>query len=244
MTCMPSKPRDTDPSSPSKALSLGINEVFHSIQGESTRAGEPCVFVRLAGCHLRCNYCDTEYAFTEGTRRDLEDVLQEVLDFDTSLVEITGGEPLLQSAVHELERKLLEAGRTVLIETSGACDISLCDERSVVIMDIKTPSSGEQDRLIQSNIEHLRPHHEVKFVIGDRADYEFSSSLIREHHLQERVKCVLMSPVFQQPAGLHIAGQPGLLPRTLAEWILADRLPVRLQLQLHKFIWDPRMHGV
>jgi 7-carboxy-7-deazaguanine synthase len=193
---------------------------------------------------LRCSYCDTEYAFTESSRHDLEDLLEEVLLIGTPLVEITGGEPLLQPAVHELERRLLDAGRTVLIETSGACDISKCDERSVVIMDFKTPSSGEHERLDVENIARLRPHHEVKFVIGNRQDYDWATDMIKQHRLVDRVKYILMSPVFQQPEGLHIAGHPGLEARELADWILEDRLPVRMQLQLHKFIWDPRARGV
>ena len=223
---------------------LRLNEIFHSIQGESTWAGEPCIFVRLAGCHLRCAWCDTEYAFREGTRRELEDVLEEVLAIDCPLVELTGGEPLLQKAVHELERRLLDAGRTVLIETSGSCDISACDPRSVVIMDLKAPSSGESGRNLAANLELLLPHHEVKFVIGDRGDYEWARSRVRDERLAERTAAVLFSPVFPQATGLEIAGARGIEPRTLAEWILEDSLPVRLQLQLHKFIWDPSTRGV
>ncbi|MBQ71914.1 MAG: 7-carboxy-7-deazaguanine synthase [Planctomycetaceae bacterium] len=223
---------------------LRLNEIFHSIQGESTWAGEPCIFVRLAGCHLRCAWCDTEYAFREGTRRELEDVLEEVLAIDCPLVELTGGEPLLQKAVHELERRLLDAGRTVLIETSGSCDISACDPRSVVIMDLKAPSSGESGRNLAVNLESLLPHHEVKFVIGDRGDYEWARSRVRDERLAERTAAVLFSPVFPQATGLEIAGARGIEPRTLAEWILEDSLPVRLQLQLHKFIWDPSTRGV
>ena len=223
---------------------LRLNEIFHSIQGESTWAGEPCIFVRLAGCHLRCAWCDTEYAFREGTRRALEDVLEEVLAIDCPLVELTGGEPLLQKAVHELERRLLDAGRTVLIETSGSCDISACDPRSVVIMDLKAPSSGESGRNLAANLELLLPHHEVKFVIGDRGDYEWARSRVRDERLAERTAAVLFSPVFPQATGLEIAGARGIEPRKLAEWILEDSLPVRLQLQLHKFIWDPSTRGV
>jgi len=223
---------------------LRLNEIFHSIQGESTWAGEPCIFVRLAGCHLRCAWCDTEYAFREGTRRQLEDVLEEVLAIDCPLVELTGGEPLLQKAVHELERRLLDAGRTVLIETSGSCDISACDPRSVVIMDLKAPSSGESGRNLAANLESLLPHHEVKFVIGDRGDYEWARSRVRDERLAERTAAVLFSPVFPQATGLEIAGARGIEPRKLAEWILEDSLPVRMQLQLHKFIWDPATRGV
>ena len=223
---------------------LRLNEIFHSIQGESTWAGEPCIFVRLAGCHLRCTWCDTEYAFREGSRRELEEVLEEVLAIDCPLVELTGGEPLLQKTVHELERRLLDAGRTVLIETSGACDISACDPRTIVIMDLKAPSSGESGRNLAKNLESLLPHHEVKFVIGDRGDYEWARSRVRDERLAERTAAVLFSPVFPQATGLEIAGARGIEPRTLAEWILEDSLPVRLQLQLHKFIWDPATRGV
>ena len=223
---------------------LRINEIFHSIQGESTRAGEPCIFVRLAGCHLRCHWCDTEYAFREGTRRPVAEVLEEVLGIDCPLVEITGGEPLPQRSMHELERALWAAGRTVMIETSGACDISACDPRSIVIMDFKAPSSGEVDRHLDSNVDALRPHHEAKFVIGDRADYEWARGVIAEHDLSSRVASVLMSPVFPQAQGLEIAGAPGIEPQLLARWILEDALPVRMQLQLHKFIWEPTTRGV
>ena len=224
--------------------SLRLNEIFHSIQGESSRAGEPCIFIRLAGCHLQCSWCDTEYAFREGRRRELDDILAEVLGIDCPLVELTGGEPLLQKSVHELERRLHEAGRTVMIETSGACDIAACDPRTIVIMDLKPPSSGECDRNLPSNLEALRPHHEVKFVIGDLGDYEWSRDMLRRHDLASKVACVLFSPVFPQQQGLEIAGAPGIDPRLLAEWILADALPVRMQLQLHKFIWEPSTRGV
>ncbi|MCP4833414.1 MAG: radical SAM protein [Phycisphaera sp.] len=223
---------------------LRINEIFHSIQGESTRAGEPCIFVRLAGCHLRCAWCDTEYAFREGDRRSVDEVLEQVLRIDCPLVELTGGEPLLQKSVHELERRLHEAGRTVLVETSGACDITACDPRTIVIMDLKAPSSGESDRNLPGNLEALGIDHEVKFVIGGREDYDWAVDLIRRERLHERTAAVLFSPVFPQASGLEIAGAPGIEPRILAEWILEDALPVRMQLQLHKFIWEPTARGV
>src|SRR5688572_3950872 len=149
---------------------IRINEIFHSIQGESTWAGCPCVFVRLTGCHLRCRYCDTEYAFREGTTRTVGDVVEEVAGYRCQLVEITGGEPLLQHRVHELIGQLCDLGKTVLVETSGACDISVCDLRAIRIMDLKTPGSGEVDRTLWSNIEHLTNRDEVKFVITSRAD--------------------------------------------------------------------------
>lgn len=239
---VPPQPSGQTPAEP--AGTIRLNEIFHSIQGESTRAGEPCIFVRLAGCHLRCAWCDTEYAFREGSRRSVAEVLDEVLAIECPLVELTGGEPLLQRSVHDLERALLEAGRTVLIETSGACDIAACDPRSVVIMDLKPPSSGECDRNLASNLEALLPHHEVKCVIGDRTDYEWSRDMVRSHRLADRTAAVLFSPVFAQATGLEIAGAPGLEPRRLAEWILEDALPVRMQLQLHKFIWEPSTRGV
>lgn len=226
---------------------LRINEIFYSIQGESTYAGLPCVFVRLAGCHLRCAYCDTEYAFKEGSTRAIGSIVEQVLGHGCGLVEITGGEPLLQARVFDLMRTLCDAGLTVLVETSGACDIDgggACDPRVVRIMDLKTPGSGEHARNDLSNIARLRAHDEVKFVICDRADYEWARAMIREHALDQRVNAVLMSAVFEQPAGLEIPGRRGLAMRDLAAWILEDRLPVRMQTQLHKFIWEPQTRGV
>jgi len=224
---------------------LRINEIFYSIQGESTWAGFPCVFVRLTGCHLRCAYCDTEYAFKEGAGRDIDGIVAEVCSHPCDLVEITGGEPLLQRRVHDLISRLCDLGKTVLIETSGACDISSCDPRAIRIMDLKTPGSGESLRNCWSNINHLKPHDEVKFVITDRRDYEWSRDVIERYDLVRRCKAVLLSPVFEQSAGDEIAGCAGLSLRDLAEWLLADRLPgVRLQSQLHKLIWDPQTRGV
>lgn len=229
------------------ADTLRINEVFHSIQGESTWAGYPCVFVRLTGCHLRCRYCDTSYAFKEGAPRAIDDLVAEVCSYPTNLVEITGGEPLLQKRVHQLITRLCDVGKTVLIETSGAVDISACDPRAVRIMDLKTPGSGEAHRNLWSNIEHLTQRDEVKFVITDREDYDWSVNVIRRHDLPRRVKAVLMSAAFEQPAvpGLDILGCEGLSPRSLAEWMLSDAIPgVRMQTQLHKLIWDPQTRGV
>jgi len=226
-----------------------VNEVFFSIQGESTRAGLPCVFVRLTGCPLRCSYCDTEYAFREGARRPIDDVVDEVCAHPAELVEITGGEPLAQDGAFELIRRLCDRGRTVLIETSGAVDIGPCDPRAIRILDFKTPGSGEVDRNLWSNIDHLTARDEVKFVLCDREDYDWARQVILEHRLDERCAAVLLSPVHEQPAGREIAGAPGLSPRALAEWLLADkamagRPGVRLQIQLHKHIWDPQMRGV
>lgn len=223
---------------------LRVNEVFHSIQGESTRMGRPCVFVRLAGCHLRCRYCDTEYAFKEGRAREIDDLIEEIRGYGCGFVEVTGGEPLLQERVHGFMGRLCDLGLTVAVETSGACDISACDERVVRIMDIKTPGSGEAERMEWANIERLTARDEVKFVVTDRADYDFARGVIERHGLTRRVAAVLMSPVFEQERGLEILGAEGLPLRVLAEWILEDRLDVVLQPQLHKFIWDPQTRGV
>ncbi|MCE9590879.1 MAG: 7-carboxy-7-deazaguanine synthase QueE [Planctomycetes bacterium] len=223
---------------------LMINEVFHSIQGESTWSGLPCVFVRLMGCHLRCGYCDTEYAFHKGKRRTIDGLVAEVESHATPLVEVTGGEPLLQPDVHELMRRLCDAGKTVLLETSGACDISPCDPRVIRIMDLKTPGSGEAGRNLWSNLDHLTPRDEVKIVVCDRTDYEWAKDVITKHRLHERVRAVLLAAVAPVAPGLEIAGSPGLALRDLAEWVLADHLPVRMQTQLHKLIWDPLTRGV
>ena len=212
---------------------LTINEIYISVQGESTWAGLPCVFVRLTGCDLRCTYCDTEYAFYEGKKRPLQEIFDEVLAFDCAQVEITGGEPLLQKNVLPLMAALCDAGKTVLIETSGAHDISKVDPRVHRIMDLKTPSSGECARNLFSNISHLTQNDEVKFVIGSREDYEWTRGQIREHALNTRVRAVLLSPIFGK-----------IEPRDIVEWMLADKVPARFQLQMHKFIWEPRARGV
>lgn len=223
---------------------LRINEIFFSIQGESTWAGRPCVFVRLTGCHLRCAYCDTEYAFHEGGAREIDEIVAEVCSHPCDLVEVTGGEPLLQKRVHELMTRLCDLGKTVLIETSGACDISACDERVIRIMDVKTPGSGESERMDWTNMERLKAHDEVKFVVCDRADYEWSRDVIKRYDLASRVRAILMSAVFEQAPGLEIAGRRALPMQDLAEWIIADGLPVTMQTQLHKFIWGPQVRGV
>jgi len=203
------------------------------VQGESTWAGLPCVFVRLTFCDLRCTYCDTEYAFYEGKKRPVDEVLAETLAFDCPLVEITGGEPLLQKNVLPLMKSLCDADRTVLIETSGAHDISGIDPRVHRIMDLKTPSSGESGRNLFSNIAHLHQRDEVKFVLGSREDYEWARQQIQTHNLADRVRAVLLSPVFGK-----------IDPKDIVDWMLADRLPARFQLQMHKFIWEPRARGV
>jgi len=226
---------------------LLINEIFYSIQGESTWAGLPCVFIRLAGCNLRCAYCDTEYAFFEGRKKKLDDILREVDSISAgscNLIEITGGEPLLQPNVHPLMTALCDQNKTVLIETDGACDISRCDARVIRIMDIKTPGSGENERNLWSNIEHLNERDEVKFVICSREDYEWSRQIIRKHELHQRVKAILMSAAAPMKATKEIAGVQGLPMLELAQWILRDHLPVRMQTQLHKLIWDPMARGV
>jgi 7-carboxy-7-deazaguanine synthase len=216
-----------------KPLTLTINEIYQSIQGESTWAGLPCVFVRLTFCDLRCSYCDTEYAFYSGTKMTLASILEQVLAFRCPLVEITGGEPLLQKNVLRLMEQLCDNGQVVLLETSGAHDISTVDPRVHRIMDLKTPSSGECGRNRLENLCHLTGRDELKFVIGSREDYEWSKEMIETHDLSKRCGTLLFSPVFGR-----------IEPRTIVEWVLEDRLPVRFQLQLHKFIWAPETKGV
>lgn len=211
---------------------LRINEIFFSIQGESSHAGRPCVFVRLTGCNLRCSYCDTEYAFFEGDFHSFNQIIKEIEKYDCRLVEITGGEPLLQKKVIPFMTMLCDNGYEVLIETGGHMDISLTDPRVVRIMDIKCPGSGESEKVRWENIAHLRPKDEVKFVISDRADYDWAKRIVDEYQLNQ--KCtVLFSPVFGKMDNI-----------TLAEWILEDCLPVRFQLQMHKYIWHPAKRGV
>lgn len=225
--------------------SLVVNEIFHSIQGESTWAGHPCVFVRLARCDLRCTYCDTEYAFHEGENKTVHDIVAAVVAFACPVVELTGGEPLLQPAAPELLKRLCDAGLTVLLETSGARDIAPVDPRVHRIVDLKCPSSGEGRRNRMENIPLLTQRDEIKFVVGSRDDYEWARAMLREHDLPARVNAVLFSPVFPIRPNLgHVRGHAGIEPGLLAGWILEDRLPVRLQLQLHKFIWEPDRRGV
>jgi 7-carboxy-7-deazaguanine synthase len=212
---------------------LTINEIFHSVQGESTYAGRPCVFVRLTACDLRCSWCDTAYAFSEGTKRPLDEVLSEVDRYGCELVEVTGGEPLLQEDVYPLMQALLDRGKTVLLETGGHRGTERVPADVVTILDVKCPGSGEVERNDWTNLARLRPHDEVKFVVKDRADYEFARDVIARHELAGRAAAIHVSPVH------------GVLdPRTLSEWVLADRLPVRVQLQLHKYIWSPDARGV
>jgi 7-carboxy-7-deazaguanine synthase len=212
---------------------LTVNEIFYSIQGESTRAGQPCVFVRLTACDLRCSWCDTPYAFDEGSKRTLDEVLADVERYGCDLVEITGGEPLLQEDVYPLMRRLLERGRTVLLETGGHRPIADVPREVIKVVDVKCPASGESGRNDWRNIDALSPHDEVKFVIQDRADYDFAVGVVRRYQLPERCAAVLFSPVH---GVLH--------PRTLSEWMLADQVPARLQVQLHKYIWPASTRGV
>jgi 7-carboxy-7-deazaguanine synthase len=223
---------------------LRIHETFHSIQGEGSRAGLPCFFIRLAGCPLRCHWCDTSYAFREGSPRPIASLVEESRRVACPLVQVTGGEPLAQRGCVNLVHALCQAGFTVTIETSGALDISVLDARCVRIMDLKCPGSGEADRNLWSNVSHLTRRDEVKFVVADRADYEWARDRMAEHALVDRVGCVLMSAAWPQVGNTEIRGSPGLEPADLAAWILADRLPVRMQSQLHKVIWDPQARGV
>jgi 7-carboxy-7-deazaguanine synthase len=212
---------------------LRVNEIFFSIQGESTRAGCPCVFVRLTGCNLRCRWCDTEYAFYEGRHLAVEEIAERVRAYGCNLVEITGGEPLLQKGIHRLFQLLLDGGLTVMVETSGERDLSVVDPRVIKIMDLKCPSSGESARNRLANLEYLSAYDEVKFVIADRRDFDWAWGMIKQLQLPRRVGAVLMSPVFGT-----------LAPAELADWILRGRLPVRMQIQMHKHIWPPDTRGV
>jgi len=210
-----------------------ISEIFYSIQGEGMLAGVPSVFLRTSGCNLRCSWCDTPYAFHEGTKRTVEDVVDEVVQYGCPLVEVTGGEPLLQEDVYPLMEQLIARGHTVMIETGGHRSIARVPEAVLKIVDVKCPGSGESHRNHWENLGLVGPHDEVKFVIRDRADYEYARDVVARHGLTTKAGAVLFSPVH------------GVLePKRLAEWVLADRLPVRVQLQLHKFIWSPTQRGV
>ncbi len=217
---------------------LRVTEIFHSIQGESTWAGLPCTFIRLTGCPLRCTWCDTEYSFHGGEKFTLDQILDRVAEIGTPVVEITGGEPLIHKNAFRLASLLLERGYTVLVETSGAIDVGPLDPRVYKIMDLKCPGSGEESRNLWSNLEHLTARDEIKFVVKDRADYEWARAAIREHGLDERVRqgslrALLFSPVWD-----------AVDLQDLADWILEDRLPARFQIQLHKIIWGANVPGV
>jgi len=210
---------------------MRITEIFHSIQGESSHAGRPCVFVRLAGCNLRCRWCDSEYTFTGGEKTSVDDVMARVASYGCKLVEVTGGEPLAQSEAFELIKRLCDDGYEVLIETSGSIDVTPVDERAKLILDVKCPGSGEAAKNRWENIDHLRKDDEIKFVIAGRGDYDWARNVIAERNLTRWT--ILFSPVW---------GELELKP--LAEWMLADRVPARLQTQLHKHIWGADVHGV
>jgi 7-carboxy-7-deazaguanine synthase len=212
---------------------LTVNEIFHSIQGESTHVGRPCVFVRLTACDLRCSWCDTPYAFHEGRKMTVDEVLSQVRAFGCEVVEITGGEPLLQPDVYPLMQRLLDEGRAVMLETGGHRSVDQVPAAVIRIIDVKCPGSGESGKNHWPNLEHLRPTDEVKFVIKDRLDYDYARDVVARHGLIGRCAAVLFSPVHGE-----------LDPKQLAQWILADRLPVRLQLQVHKYIWGAQTRGV
>jgi 7-carboxy-7-deazaguanine synthase len=227
---------------------MQITEIFKSIQGESTYAGLPCVFVRLTGCNLRCNWCDSEYTFTGGRRMEPGEVMAEVerLLPDGGLVEVTGGEPMLQEReVVPLMQSLLDLGYTVLLETSGERPLERVPKGVVKIVDVKCPDSGEGESFREENLETLTSSDEVKFVLTSRADYDFACDFVRRHELGQRVNAVLFSPAFRKDASGRRDTEHCLLdPQQLAEWMLADRVPARLSLQIHKFIWDPVTKGV
>ena len=213
-------------------MKLKVNEIFYSIQGESSMAGLPCVFVRLTFCNLRCSYCDTEYAFYDGKDMTIEEIIPEVKKYGCNLVEITGGEPLVQENVHLLLKQLCDSGYKVLIETGGSLPIDVIDKRVRIIMDLKTPSSKMMNKNLYGNIELLKPDDEVKFVIGNREDYKWSKEIIEKYNLDEKFT-ILMSPIFNEVDNIDLAG-----------WILEDKLNVRFQVQLHKYIWHSETKGV
>ena len=207
---------------------LRITEIFYSLQGESCSVGLPTIFVRLTGCPLRCGYCDTAYAFQGGEWLELDEILNQVADLKCQTICVTGGEPLAQKACSEFLTQLCDAGYRVSLETSGSLDISSVDERVVTVMDLKTPSSGEAEKNLYSNIEHLREHDQLKFVISDREDFDWACEQLNKYELSKRCE-VLFSPVFSE-----------LEPTQLADWILAEHLPVRMQVQLHKLLWGDK----
>lgn len=213
-------------------MTLKINEIFYSIQGESSMMGIPCVFIRLTYCNLRCSYCDTEYAFYDGKDMAIEDIITEVKKYDCNLVEITGGEPLVQENVNDLMKQLCDKGYEVMIETGGSITIKDIDKRVKIIMDLKTPSSKMMNKNLYENIDFLKKGDEVKFVIGNSEDYNWSKEIINKYNLTEKA-VVLMSPVFNELQNIE-----------LAKWILDDKLKVRFQIQLHKYIWHPETRGV
>jgi 7-carboxy-7-deazaguanine synthase len=211
---------------------LDVHEIFFSLQGEGTRAGEPCAFIRLSRCNLRCRWCDTTQAYASGEKMAMEEVLERLRRYPTKLASVTGGEPLLQPAAFDLIRALAEDGYTVVVETNGSVDISPVDSRAVVVLDIKCPGSGCTDHMLWDNLQALRPHHEVKFVVADERDFRWAAEQVSLHGLEQRSR-VLFSPVWGE-----------LSPTTLSEWILKAGLPVKLNVQLHKYLWGPDTEGV
>ena len=209
-------------------MKLKIHEIFHSLQGESSRIGLPTVFVRLTGCPMRCVYCDTAYAFSGGSNMEISEIMDKVAEYGTKYVTVTGGEPLAQKGCFVLLKELCDAGYSVSLETGGAIDISPVDQRVSVILDIKTPESGEVKNIVWSNLTHLKPADEVKFVLCSRADYDWAKQILSQHHIADNCP-VLFSPVYSQVS-----------PTDLAEWVLADKLPVRMQVQLHKILWGEK----
>lgn len=230
---MPSARPHLEPRLVPTADSVVVKELYLSLQGESSHQGLLCAFVRLTGCHLRCSYCDSEFAFRGGERLKNAEVLARVRALQTPMVEVTGGEPLLQPGVYPLMQSFLDAGLTVLLETSGAIDVRHVPDAVHAIVDLKTPSSGEADRNDLRNFDSMDARDELKFVLGSREDYEWSREMIRTHRLDARPFGLLFSTVFGK-----------LAPKQLAEWVIADRLPVRFQLQQHKYVWPPDERGV
>jgi 7-carboxy-7-deazaguanine synthase len=213
---------------------MRITEIFYSIQGESSFVGMPCIFVRLTWCNLRCVWCDSEYTFTGGTEMSLDEVIEKVHQYDCRLIEITGGEPLVQKReCTELVRRLCDAGYSVLVETGGSLDASVLDSRAIKILDVKCPGSGEAHRNYWANLERLNPHDEIKFVVKDRADFDYALEVIKKYKLDERLPYPLLSPVYGE-----------LTLKELAEWLLQSGVRGRLQLQMHKFIWGAEARGV
>ncbi|MGB5846834.1 MAG: radical SAM protein [Ignavibacteriaceae bacterium] len=215
-----------------KIIMLKVNEIYHSIQGESSKSGLPCVFVRLTYCNLRCTYCDTEYAFYEGEDKSTEEILNEVKKYNCNLVEVTGGEPLVQKESMDLMKKLCDEGFDVMLETGGSLSIKDIDERVMIVMDLKCPSSKMEKKNLYENINFLKPKDELKFVIGNREDYDWSKEIISRYDLQDKSE-ILFSVVFDE-----------LEPVSLVNWIIEDKLDVRYQLQMHKYIWHPETKGV
>lgn len=222
----------SEPLIENKSHTLVIHEIFHSIQGESSHMGRACVFVRLTYCNIRCSYCDTEYAFNEGKEMSIDEIMKSVHDYRCNLVELTGGEPLFQANVHELMKRLCDEGFEVLVETGGSLDLGKVDPRVKKIVDFKCPTSKMVKKNLWENVTYLKAGDEVKFVIGSREDYDWAKKMMAEHGIEKRCP-VLMSVTFGE-----------LEPVMLAEWILEDRLPVRFQLQMHKYIWSPETRGV